>query len=317
MAEQTQFLTKQSLMREMGLTEQEIARRKAFLLFRDEDVEHLRGLHELAEKYADAVIEDFYDHLFAFEESREFFSDPAVLARVKAAQKQYFLRLTQGDYGTAYVEDRLRVGTAHERINLPLKLYLGAYSFYLQTIASHILQEHRNDPAQGLPIFLSFLKLVLMDMGLAIETYLHQRERTIRAQQEAIRELSTPVLQLRERLLLLPIIGIIDSQRAHQLTEQLLHSIRAHRAKVVVMDVTGVLAVDSAVANHLIQTVQASRLMGATVIITGLSADVAQTLVRLGVDLSMVQTVGDLQSGIEEAERLLGYQVVKAADEVG
>lgn len=317
MAEQTQFLTKQSLMQEMGLTEQEIARHKAFLLFRDEDVEHLRGLHELAEKYGGAVIEGFYDHLLAFAESREFFSDPAVLARVKAAQKQYFLRLTQGDYDAAYVEDRLRVGTAHERINLPLKLYLGAYSFYLQTIAPHILKEHRNDLEQGLPIFLSFLKLVLMDMGLAIETYLHQRERTIRAQQEAIRELSTPVLQLRERLLLLPIIGIIDSQRAHQLTEQLLHSIRTHRAKVVVMDVTGVSAVDSAVANHLIQTVQASRLMGATVIITGLSADVAQTLVRIGIDLNMVQTVGDLQSGIEEAERLLGYQVVKAADEVG
>lgn len=316
MADQTQLLTRQPLMQEMGLTAQEIARRKAFLLFRDEDVEYLRGLHESAEKYADAVTEDFYDHLLAFEESRAFFSDPAVLARVKSAQKQYFLRLTQGDYDAAYVEDRLRVGTAHERINLPLKLYLGAYNFYLQTVASHILEDYRSDPEQMLPTLLSFLKLVLMDMGLAIETYLHQRERTIRAQQDAIRELSTPILQLRERLLLLPLIGIIDSQRAHQLTGQLLHSIRAHRAKVVVMDVTGVSAVDSAVANHLIQTVQASRLMGAAVIITGLSAEVAQTLVRIGIDLSMVQTVGDLQSGIEEAERLLGYQVVKATDEV-
>jgi rsbT co-antagonist protein RsbR len=130
MADQTQFSTRQSLMQEMGLTEQEIARRKAFLLFRDEDVEHLCGLHESAGKYADAVIEDFCAHLLAFEESRAFFSDPAVLARVKSAQKQYFLRLTQGDYDTAYVEDRLRVGTAHEQINLPLKLYLGAYNFY-------------------------------------------------------------------------------------------------------------------------------------------------------------------------------------------
>jgi rsbT co-antagonist protein RsbR len=314
MADQTQFSTGPSLMQEMGLTEREIAQRKAFLLFGEEDEEHLRGLHELAGKYANAVIEDFYNHLLAFDESRGFFHDPAVLARVKAAQKQYFLRLTQGDYNSAYVEDRLRVGTAHEQINLPLKLYLGAYSFYLQTVVPHILEEYQHDPQQVLPIFLSFLKLVLLDMGLAIETYLHQRERTIRTQQDAIRELSTPVLQLRERLLLLPIIGVIDSQRARQLTEQLLHGIRTHRAKVVVMDVTGVSAVDSAVANHLVQTVQASRLMGATVIITGLSAEVAQTLVRLGIDLGTVQTVGDLQSGIEEAERLLGYQLVKAAE---
>jgi rsbT co-antagonist protein RsbR len=314
MADWTQPTTAQSLMQEMELTDEEIIQRKAFLQLRDEDVEHLRGLHDLAGKYADAVIEDFYRHLLAFAESRAFFSDPAVLARVKSAQKQYFLNLTQGNYDTSYVEDRLKVGMAHERINLPLKLYLGAYNFYLQTVAPRILEEHKNDPKKAFPTFLSFLKLVLLDMGLAIETYLHQRERTIRTQQEAIRELSTPVLLLRERLLLLPIIGVIDSQRAHQLTEQLLQSIRAYRAKVVVMDVTGVPAVDSAVANHLIQTVQASRLMGATVIVTGLSAEVAQTLVRIGVDLSMVQTLGDLQSGIEAAERLLGYRIVKAEE---
>src|ERR1051326_5654863 len=136
-------------------------------------------------------------------------------------------------------------------------------------------------------------------------SFVEQRERIIRQQQEAIRELSTPVLQVRERLLILPIIGIVDSERARQLTEQLLRGIRANRAKVVVMDVTGVPAVDSAVANHLVQTVEASRLMGASVIITGLSSEISQTLVTLGVDLSKMNAVGDLQGGIEEAERLL------------
>src|SRR5712664_2271503 len=132
-----------------------------------------------------------------------------------------------------------------------------------------------------------------------------ERERIIRQQQEAIRELSTPVLQVRERLLILPIIGVIDPQRARQLTEQLLRAIRANRAKVVVIDVTGVAAMDSGVANHLVQTVEASRLLGATVIVTGLSPEIAQTLVTIGVDLSEMATVGDLQGGIEEAERLL------------
>jgi rsbT co-antagonist protein RsbR len=139
--------------------------------------------------------------------------------------------------------------------------------------------------------------------------FVGERERVIRQQQEAIRELSTPVLQVRERLLILPIIGVLDGQRARQLTEQLLRGIRANRAKVVVIDITGVPTIDSTVANHLVQTVEASRLMGASVIITGLSSDIAQTLVTLGVDLSKVNAVGDLQGGIEEAERLLGYQV--------
>src|SRR5215471_12862657 len=140
--------------------------------------------------------------------------------------------------------------------------------------------------------------------------FVQERERIIREQQEAIRELSTPVLQVRERLLILPIIGAIDPNRARQLTEQLLHGIRATRGKVVVIDLTGVAAVDSSIANHLVQTVEASRLLGAIVIVTGLSPAIAQTLVNIGVDLGKMNTVGDLQGGIEQAERLLGYKVV-------
>ncbi len=141
-------------------------------------------------------------------------------------------------------------------------------------------------------------------------SFVTERERVIREQQEAIRELSTPVLQVRERLLILPIIGVIDSQRTRQLTEQLLRGVRHHRAKVVVVDITGVPTIDSTAANHLLQTVEASRLMGASVIITGLSAEIARTLVAIGGDLSKLNTVGDLQGGIEEAERLLGYKVI-------
>jgi rsbT co-antagonist protein RsbR len=144
--------------------------------------------------------------------------------------------------------------------------------------------------------------------------FVQERERIIREQQEAIRELSTPVLQVRERLLILPIIGVIDPQRARQLTEQLLRGIRTNRAKVVVIDITGVAAMDATVANHLVQTVEASRLLGATVIVTGLSPEIAQTLVNIGVDLGKMNTVGDLQGGIEEAERLLGYKVVPKAN---
>ena len=121
-------------------------------------------------------------------------------------------------------------------------------------------------------------------------------------------------MQVRERLLILPIIGVIDPQRARQLTEQLLRGIRTNRAKVVVIDITGVAAMDVTVANHLVQTVEASRLLGATVIVTGLSPEIAQTLVTIGVDLGKMNTVGDLQGGIEQAERLLGYKVAALAE---
>ncbi|CAG0955312.1 RsbT co-antagonist protein RsbRA [Methanosarcinales archaeon] len=141
--------------------------------------------------------------------------------------------------------------------------------------------------------------------------FVAEREKVVRQQQEAIQELSTPVLQVRDQMLILPIIGVIDTHRARQLTEQLLRTIRTSRAKVVVMDITGVPGVDSKVANHLVQTVDASQLMGATVIVTGISPEIAQTLVTLGVDLTKMNTVGDLQGGIEEADHLLGYKVVR------
>jgi rsbT co-antagonist protein RsbR len=89
---------------------------------------------------------------------------------------------------------------------------------------------------------------------------------------------------------------------------------RTNRAKVVVIDITGVAAMDVTVANHLVQTVEASRLLGATVIVTGLSPEIAQTLVTIGVDLGKMNTVGDLQGGIEQAERLLGYKVAALAE---
>ena len=136
-------------------------------------------------------------------------------------------------------------------------------------------------------------------------SFVEERERVIREQQEAMRELSTPVLQVRDGLLILPIIGMLDAARARQLTEQLLSAIQSNRARVVVIDITGVAAIDETVANHLVQTVEAARLMGASAVITGLSSKIAQTLVDLGVDLSMMHTVGDLQGGLEAAERLL------------
>lgn len=113
---------------------------------------------------------------------------------------------------------------------------------------------------------------------------------------------------------MLPIVGLLDSLRARQLTEQLLRSIRSNRAKVALIDVTGVPAVDSKVANHLLQTVDAARLMGAKVIVTGLSAEVAQALVTLGVDLSKMITYCDLQAGIDAADRLVGYKVLRVEE---
>jgi rsbT co-antagonist protein RsbR len=188
---------------------------------------------------------------------------------------------------------------------------LGIVLLLRDVLARELFVRYQSDTDQlnrVLDIYEPAANRVAVTVGVS---FVEQRERIIREQQAAIRELSTPVLRVRDRLLILPIIGGLDTQRARQLTQQLLSAIRESRAKMVVIDITGVGMIDLTVANHLVQTVEAARLMGARAIITGLSSEVAQTLVDLGVDLSMMQTVGDLQGGLEEAERLLGYTVTR------
>ena len=189
---------------------------------------------------------------------------------------------------------------------------LGIVLLLRDVLARSLFVKYQDDPKLLNRIFDSYepaANRIAVTVGVS---FVEERERVIREQQEAMRELSTPVLQVRPRLLILPIIGMLDQKRARQLTEQLLSAIQANRAKLVVIDITGVAAIDLDVANHLVQTVEAARLMGANAIITGLSSKIAQTLVDLGVDLSMMKTVGDLQGGLEEAERLLAAGVERS-----
>jgi rsbT co-antagonist protein RsbR len=193
---------------------------------------------------------------------------------------------------------------------------LGVVLLLRDVLARSLFEKYERDSTllnQVLDVYEPAANRIAVTVGVS---FVEERERVIRQQQSAIRELSTPVLKVREQLLILPIIGALDTARARQLTEQLLKGIRDNRAKVVVIDITGVPSIDMTVANHMVQAVRASGLMGARVIITGLSADIAQTLVGLGVDLSMMQSVGDLQGGIEEAERQLSYAVTRLDDSV-
>ncbi len=123
--------------------------------------------------------------------------------------------------------------------------------------------------------------------------------------QAAVEELSTPVLQAQEGLLVVPLIGLVDARRAMQLRNQLLNDIRAQRAKAVVIDLTGVPKIDPETADGLLRTVDAVRLLGAHVILAGISLGIADTLVGIGAELLTIKTTADLQSGLEEAKALM------------
>lgn len=138
-----------------------------------------------------------------------------------------------------------------------------------------------------------------------------QRE-VIEAQQRALKELATPIIPIMDRIIVLPLIGSIDSMRARDITRTLLSGIGQYRAKIVIIDITGVSLIDSGVANHLNKTIQAARLKGALTIMTGMSDAVAETIVDLGIDWSDITTLSDLQTGLIAALNSLGVKLSNA-----
>jgi rsbT co-antagonist protein RsbR len=127
------------------------------------------------------------------------------------------------------------------------------------------------------------------------------QQEIIEAQKRALQELSTPIIPVMEHIIIMPLIGSVDTMRARDITRALLAGIQRHRAKAVILDITGVPIVDSGVAAHLNRTIQAARLKGARTIITGISDAVAETIVDLGIDWSGIETLGDLQTGLRVA----------------
>ncbi|PMP82721.1 MAG: polyvinylalcohol dehydrogenase [Roseiflexus castenholzii] len=126
---------------------------------------------------------------------------------------------------------------------------------------------------------------------------------------QAIREMSTPVVPIYDEIIVLPLVGSIDSRRSAQIMEALLSGIQHYAAEIAIIDITGVSVVDTSVANHLIQTTRAASLLGAHCVLVGISAEVAQAMVHLGIDLSTVVTRSNLQAGIEYALDRLGKQI--------
>ncbi len=309
MAELLDQTPTQLLMRDMGFNEHAIERRRQIAGIEAVDLKRIAAVKDVVVSHVDEYVNAFLDYLAPFEEAKSLTSNRMLLDRTRRLQADHLVSMVQSEYGMAYVMRRIELGSMYTKLGVDLPVFLGAFHHMLRAVGAAIVQRHEASPLDAFNNFMSLKKVAFLDLGLIVDVVAFERQRLIRQQQDAIRELSTPVLQVRARMLLLPIIGVIDTHRARLITDNLLNSIRENRARVVVMDVTGVATIDSKVANHLLQTVSAAKLMGAIVIVTGLSADVAQSLVALGIDLNKLRTIGDLQGGLEEAEEILGYRM--------
>jgi len=286
------------------------AEQKRFLNFTEKDAEYLKKLHPYAIEYADIFVEQLYEHLLQFEDTKRFLTDEKVLHRLKLAQKAYFIDLTSGEYGEEYYQSRIKVGIAHQRVGLPPRVYMSTYCYYMQLFIPQIYGNPVFDSDTANAIFMALHKIINLDQELAISAYVHATDEVISRQTEEILEMSTPVIQIWEGVVAAPIIGMLDSSRTQQFMERLLETIVETNSPVALIDITGVPQIDTATAQHLIDTINAVKLLGSQVIITGVRPVIAQTLVHLGIDLSGIITRPTMASGLKVALDKLSIKVI-------
>ena len=184
------------------------------------------------------------------------------------------------------------------------------YIHFLQRVFLENLEADKSISFEKSREILLLLGMIFNDIILEVfHIYLESKEKTIQAQQEELRQTSTPITEIWDGVLTLPIIGSLDSSRTMVVMEKLLSRIESDRARVVVIDVTGVMAIDSQVSHHLIQMIRATGLMGATAILTGIRPEIARALTSLNIDLTSVTTRSKLSEGLKEAFRQLNIEV--------
>ncbi|OHX64771.1 protoglobin domain-containing protein [Flammeovirga pacifica] len=275
-----------------------------------EDTEFIQKLKDIALAGLPDMVDSWYVWLKSTPEFYEFFSDPSTLERVQKMQFSFWEQFFTANIDGSYIESRRKVGEVHARIGLSQEIYLAGVDHFLSLFVDMLStidwsQQDLNKARRALN------KMVHMDMTIIVQSYESIVNQKITAQSKTLMAMSTPVTQIWEGLLLLPVVGLIDSRRAQDIMDNTLTQISTNHAQSFILDISGVAVVDTAVANHLIKITKATKLMGCECIISGLSPAVAQTIVELGIDVGTIKTTANLRAAIEIAFDKLNMKIIK------
>ena len=271
-----------------------------------EDLGRVRAAAPFMKRGLDAHIEDFYDWMSQLREFSLFFdSNPGTLERVKRLQKAHWTSFLEARLDEAWFAARRHIGAVHAHIDLPNDIYFAAMSKSGKLLVDR-LRGAGDEVEEPEATADALMKLVFLDAFLVIDEIARINREKISASTKALLEMSTPVTPIWEGILLLPLVGILDSVRTQDIMDKTLGKIAETRARVFVMDISGVSAMDTAVANQLMKITKATQLMGCETIVSGLSPAIARTLVELGVSVGEVRTTATLRDSFELALKAVG-----------
>lgn len=277
----------------------------------DQEIETIREYGLSLENKWHLYVEEFYEWLKRQSEYEDFFQDADLLKDVQVRQVEYWKDFFQANVNSTYVARRKRLGEMHAHIQLPLDSYLTAVNKSL-SILTRSMRDKKMSDKQASAMKSAVTKLLNMDNTIIVGTFMSMTQQKIAEQTDALLQMSTPVAAIWDGILLLPIVGVIDSARANEIMNSILTKILETHAKVIILDISGVAVVDTAVANHLIKITKASKLMGCDCNITGMSPAVAQTIVELGVDTQTIATTANLHDSLRMSFSKVGVMIAKS-----
>jgi rsbT co-antagonist protein RsbR len=286
----------------------EITEILAKFVINEEDILRIRAAGELLKLEINDHIACFYDWMAKHEAYQVFFANnPKRMERVVDLQKSHWGTFFDAELNEAWFDSRKHVGAVHAYIDLPNDIYFAGMSVSGKSLVDRI-RRSKDKFADADETADSIIKLVFLDSYIVIEEISRIQKEKIAASSTALLEMSTPVTPIWEDILLLPLLGIVDSTRTQEIMTKTLSEIAQTRAKVFVMDISGVSTMDTAVANQLIRITKATQLMGCETIISGVSPAIARTIVELGVNIGEVRTTATLRDSFELALKAVGAE---------
>jgi rsbT co-antagonist protein RsbR len=281
---------------------------------KETDYEHIRTLGSRVAHN----INDFIDKLYAYMRialGNEFdlhFPDSAALARAQGFSRRAWLEFLEAKWDENYVKSRIRIGEVHAQLQIQPRHYLSTMNKSLRLWSDYAYAAIPDKTGID-PMIDSLWRVGQMEGALVVDVYAQRTGEIISQQSRALTDMSTPITAIWDGILMLPVVGFVDSRRAQDIMQRMLEQIAEKRAIVFILDISGVAVVDTAVANHLIRMTKAARLMGSYTIVSGLSPSVAQTIVELGIEVGDMKTTGNLQDALKIAFDRAGVEQSIAA----